>query len=496
MAEINTIEERLGFMGLDAKARTRISSIGPTIKARLSPAMDGFYAKVRSNPATIRFFPNETAIEHAKQKQVAHWERILTGQFDQGYVQAVTTIGQVHARIGLEPRWYIGGYAVVVESLIDALVKARWPRGMLMSKAPDPSEVSAELGALVKAAMLDIDYALSVYLQAAEEARRKAEVEAIRSERESIVKSVGQALSALSDGLLNYRLNDDLPAEYAQLREDFNAAIQTLEATIQGIAGASSHVERGAVAIAQACEDLTQRTERQTSDIVKAASAIDEITMAVKSSAQGAKQVAASASAARGKAELSSDLVRDAVSAMDEIEKGAGQIAQIIGVIDEIAFQTNLLALNAGVEAARAGDAGRGFAVVAQEVRALAQRSAEAAKEIKSVIAQSTTQVTRGVELVGRTGEALIDITGQISEIDTLIQGIADAASGQAANLSDVNGVMNQMDATTQQNAQRVMQATTEAAALRRGAGELAGLVAGFETSQSGARGPARRIAA
>jgi len=482
VAELNTIEERLGFMGLDATARTRIKTIGPTIKARLSQAMDSFYAKVHANPATIRFFPNQAAIDHAKQKQVAHWERILMGEFDQGYVRAVTTIGQVHARIGLEPRWYIGGYAVVVESLIDALVKARWPRG-LMSKGPDPAEVSAELGALVKAAMLDIDYALSVYLQAAEEARRKAEVEAIRSEREAIVESVGQALSALSDGLLNYRLNDDLPAEYAQLREDFNAAIQTLEATIQGIAGASANVERGAVEIARACEDLTARTERQTSGIVKAAGAIDEITKAVKTSAQSAKQVADSASAARGKAELSSDLVRDAVSAMDEIERGAGHIAQIIGVIDEIAFQTNLLALNAGVEAARAGEAGRGFAVVASEVRALAQRSAEAAKEIKSVIAQSTTQVTRGVELVGRTGEALIDITGQISEIDTLIQGIADAASGQAANLSDVNGVMNQMDATTQQNAERVMQATTEAASLRRGAGELAALVAGFETN-------------
>ncbi|WP_297511780.1 globin-coupled sensor protein [uncultured Caulobacter sp.] len=494
MADVKTIEERLGFMGLNAQARARIKAIGPTIRARLSQAMDGFYAKVRNNPETIRFFPNQAAIEHAKQKQVAHWERILTGDFDQGYVNAVTAIGEVHARIGLEPRWYIGGYAVVVESLIDALVEARWSRGF-MSKGASPAEVSAELGALVKAAMLDIDYALSVYLHAAEEARRKAEIEAIRTEREAIVKSVGHALAALSEGLLNYRLNDDLPAEYAQLREDFNAAIQTLESTIKGIAGASTNVERGSVAIAQACEDLTHRTERQAADIVKAATAIDEITKAVKTSAQGAKQVAASASAARGKAELSSDLVRDAVSAMDEIEKGAGQIAQIIGVIDEIAFQTNLLALNAGVEAARAGDAGRGFAVVASEVRALAQRSAEAAKEIKSVIAQSTMQVTRGVELVGRTGEALIDITGQISEIDTLIQGIADAASGQAANLGDVNGAMTQMDATTQQNAQRVSQATSEAASLRRGAGELAALVAGFDTG-GGAGETARRAAA
>jgi methyl-accepting chemotaxis protein len=166
---------------------------------------------------------------------------------------------------------------------------------------------------------------------------------------------------------------------------------------------------------------------------------------------------------------------------MGEIEKSSGQITSIIGVIDEIAFQTNLLALNAGVEAARAGEAGRGFAVVAQEVRALAQRSADAAKEIKTLIANSGAQVERGVKLVGETGRALGEIVEKVGQIDGLISEIAQSSKEQATGLSEVNVAVNQMDQVTQQNAAMVEEATAASASLRSEAGELRQIVGRFK---------------
>ncbi|MBI1197565.1 MAG: chemotaxis protein, partial [Phenylobacterium sp.] len=209
--------------------------------------------------------------------------------------------------------------------------------------------------------------------------------------------------------------------------------------------------------------------------------ALDEITATVKRSAEGAKEASNVASGARDQAERSGEVVREAVAAMGDIQASSGKISNIIGVIDEIAFQTNLLALNAGVEAARAGEAGKGFAVVAQEVRALAQRSAEAAKEIKTLISSSGTQVDRGVKLVTDTGKALEAIVERVASIDGLVSEIARAASEQATGLAEVNTAVNQMDQVTQQNAAMVEEATAASAQLKREAVELADLVAKFD---------------
>ena len=198
------------------------------------------------------------------------------------------------------------------------------------------------------------------------------------------------------------------------------------------------------------------------------------------------------ASGARAEAERSGGVVREAVDAIHDIQTSAGQISSIIGVIDEIAFQTNLLALNAGVEAARAGEAGRGFAVVAAEVRALAQRSAGAAKEIKALISASTQQVDRGVGLVGETGKALNAIVERVASIDGLVSQIAQSAREQSAGLGEVNVAVNQMDNVTQQNAAMVCQATAAAAQLKREALELDELMGQFEFGELRAAPAAR----
>ena len=237
---------------------------------------------------------------------------------------------------------------------------------------------------------------------------------------------------------------------------------------------------------------MSRRTEHNAATLEETAAALDEITATVKRTAEGAKQADQVVRNARADAEQSGVIVSNAVEAMSKIERSAKEISQIIGVIDEIAFQTNLLALNAGVEAARAGDAGRGFAVVASEVRALAQRSADAAKEIKTLIGASTQQVGQGVSLVGQTGEALQRIVGGVGEITTLVTEIAASSQEQSAGLSQVNIAVNQMDQVTQQNAAMVEESTAAAHSLRREANQLAQLVARFRVSGGAAAPPAR----
>jgi methyl-accepting chemotaxis protein len=300
----------------------------------------------------------------------------------------------------------------------------------------------------------------------------------------AVVADVGAGLSRLALGDLSFRLNNAFPGQYRQLQADFNAAMGELQAAM-GVIDRNTHAIRGGVGeIAHASDDLARRTERQAATLEETAAALDEITATVRTSAETARTVRGLVGAAKTDAEGSSKVVHNAVEAMGAIERSSGQIGQIVGVIDEIAFQTNLLALNAGVEAARAGDAGKGFAVVAAEVRGLAQRSADAAKEIKALIANSNHEVSAGVDLVRRTGDALGRILEQVVEINGLVSGISTAAEQQATALQEVNTAVNHLDQVIQQNAAMVEQSTAATHALSRETDELAGLVSRFGTGE------------
>ncbi|UPT63455.1 MAG: methyl-accepting chemotaxis protein [Hyphomonadaceae bacterium JAD_PAG50586_4] len=320
---------------------------------------------------------------------------------------------------------------------------------------------------------------------AAAAAQKEAEVRAQREAEDLVVGSFGQGLAKLADGDLTYRLNRQLPQAYLKLQDDFNDALAKLEDAMQTIASNADGIRSGTGEISTASDGLSRRTEQQAATLEETAAALDEITATVSKTAEGARQANATVRHAREHADKSGEIVRDAVNAMEAIEGSSRQISQIIGVIDEIAFQTNLLALNAGVEAARAGEAGRGFAVVASEVRALAQRSAEAAKEIKALISTSSQQVGAGVKLVGQAGQALSEIAAGVAEINALMADITASAQEQATALTQVNSAVNQMDQTTQQNAAMVEESTAASHALAHEAEQLAQLVARFEVSRA-----------
>jgi methyl-accepting chemotaxis protein len=239
-------------------------------------------------------------------------------------------------------------------------------------------------------------------------------------------------------------------------------------------------IRTGAQQITSAADDLSQRTEQQAASLEEAAAALDEITATVRHSAQGATHAREVVGTAKSDVERSREVVREAVDAMSGIEGFSHQISQIVGVIDEIAFQTNLLALNAGVEAARAGESGKGFAVVASEVRALAQRSAEAAKEIKVLISSSGEQVNLGVKLVGQTGAALETIVSKVNEISELVSDMATAAQEQMSSITEVNSAVTQMDQVTQRNAAMVEESTAASHGLAAETHKLSELVSLF----------------
>lgn len=475
------LAKRLDFIGLDESARRVLRGLGPTIRANVGAALDVFYKKVRGTPETARFFRSEDHVNGAKVRQEAHWGIVGAANYDETYVEGVQSVGRAHARIGLEPRWYIGGYAVLLEQLVHAVITQRWP-GRFGRRGSET--LAAEVGVIVKAALLDMDYSISIYLDILSEQRDQAEATRLNAEREQeqALATLTEALARLAKGDLEHHLPDDMPANFRQVAADYNQSVMTLAATLSIARSASEEILKSTSSIAEAAGNLAHRTEQQAAGLEESTAALHELSGSVSTAAEGAQQAAGVVRLTLNEAQASGAVVASAVDAMGAIEKSSDGISKIIGVIDEIAFQTNLLALNAGVEAARAGEAGRGFAVVAQEVRELAQRCANAAREIKGLISQSSNQVQSGVGLVNSAGEALRNIIARIDEINTIVGKIALAASDQSGGLKEVSTAVGSMDSITQQNAAMVEETSAQTQTLRDEVERLVTSLRGFKT--------------
>ncbi|UWR12994.1 methyl-accepting chemotaxis protein [Sulfitobacter mediterraneus] len=360
----------------------------------------------------------------------------------------------------------IGKLGKAIDMFRDTVVKARdMQRTAAARAAQDEAEEKARRIAKTEAAQRRADAeAAEAERRRAEEAERAAERDAMRAQADAdrqaildqqarVVDTLANALKRLSGGDLNVSIDAVFEGPYEGLRSDFNSTVETLQTAISAVALLTSTIRGETAAISSGANDLSQRTEKQAATLEETTAALTELNASVHSASGRAQDADERAQSARIKADESGEVAQSAILAMDQIKSSSDQISKITKVIDEIAFQTNLLALNAGVEAARAGDAGRGFAVVATEVRALAQRSADAAREISELILASETQVNTGVELVESTGTSLSDIVASISEITELVASIAASTKEQALGLNEVNDAMTQLDQVTQQNA-------------------------------------------
>jgi len=308
------------------------------------------------------------------------------------------------------------------------------------------------------------------------------------------VNEIGRGLGMVAQGDLDCQIEEPFIPNLDKLRRDFNHSVERLRSALTEVGGNARSIDAAAAEVRSAADDLSRRTEQQAASLEETAAALEELTATVTHSARRAQEAGALVSQTRARAETSETIVQQAVASMEEIERSSREVASIIGVIDEIAFQTNLLALNAGVEAARAGDAGKGFAVVAQEVRALAQRATEAARDIKKLIAKSGREVTNGVDLVGNTGTALQAIIGDVKEISGHILAIADASREQSTGLTEVNAAVGVIDQGTQQNAAMVEQTLAASQDLATEAAGLRDLLGRFQLG-AGAPAPARAVA-
>lgn len=484
MQDKTDLADRIDFIGLNPAQRQTLAQLRPLVAKVIGPTLDEFYRKASKHPHTASFFRSADHIAHAKNRQVMHWDQIAKADYGQDYVDAVSAVGKTHARLGLEPRWYIGGYSLIIEGIVRALI-ANELKGPFVGKKS--SLLADQISALVKAAMLDMDYAISVYLDVL--ARERAELETARQQSTDEQNLALNALDMAVDGLANrdltVKINQVLAPAFEKLKNNFNRSAHELDDALCEVAAAVAQVQSEVHSISVSADDMAKRTEQQASALEQTSAALEQINSNSTAAAQRTREVQAIVEESARETIESGDVVKQAVDAMGAIETSSSKMTQIIGAIDEIAFQTNLLALNAGVEAARAGEQGKGFAVVAQEVRELAQRSSAAAKQIKELIDQSSADVNRGVQLVNRTGDALSKLGERVSTINDHISWIAKSAREQASGIDEINAAMRSMDQITQKNAAHMEETNASTQTLAQVSAKLADLLSQFRTSSS-----------
>ncbi|WP_294049447.1 methyl-accepting chemotaxis protein [Sphingomonas sp.] len=462
------ISSRLAFMEMDAAQRATLSGNGALIRSAIGKALDRFYARVRATPETARFFASPEHMRSAQTAQEGHWNHLATGQFDAQYHQSVRRIGATHARIGLEPRWYVGGYALVLEQLLhEAMARTPWWRRLLGTLRPRALAVLP--AALVKAALLDMELSLSIYFE--EE----------QASREAAMGTLDEALAALAGGDLTRQLAD-MPGAYASLEHSYNHTLARMREMIQAVAIGTRRINGTTDEIAQAADDLARRTQANAASLEQTNAAVAQMGDRSRSTAQAAKSTVMRADQAIATVDGGRGVATQAVEAMNRVSESAKGIDAVIEGLDKIAFQTRVLAMNAAVEAGRAGEAGRGFAVVADLVSALAMRAEEEAGRAREQLTTTQAEVVTAVDAVMQVDGALANIASDVGEVHALLGSMARDNGAQAIAIGEVSTAIGAMDQGTQQNAAMVEQTSAATRTLAQEARTLAERTGAFRT--------------
>ncbi|MDT8757608.1 globin-coupled sensor protein [Sphingomonas psychrotolerans] len=464
-------------MEMDSAQREQLRAARPAIAAVIGKALDRFYARAQRTPQTASFFENSQHMARAKAAQEKHWDHIARGEFDDVYYQSTRRIGATHARIGLDPRWYVGSYAIVVEELVRGVAE-RAPFWKRLAAAFRPAAAHETTVALVKAALLDMELSLSVYFEEAQASRNVA------------VAQLEEALTALADGDLTRQLSG-MPGSFIALERSYNATLSKIRSMIAAVAEGTGRINAGVSEIAQASEDLARRTESNAASLEQTSAAITQMDGRLKTGASAARSTVTRADQAIATVSDGRAITDEAVQAMTRVSESAKGIDSVIEGLDKIAFQTRVLAMNAAVEAGRAGEAGRGFAVVADLVSALAMRAEEEAGRARDQLTATQTDIVAAVEMVQRVDGALANISDDVSQVHMLLGNMATDNSAQSAAIGEISSAIGTMDQSTQQNAAMVEQTSAAARNLTHEVGTLAELTGAFRIDGGGDRRPA-----
>ena len=432
--QAGSLGERLAFAGLDAELRDLLRRSRPELERHLKTGLRDLFHRFQSFPEAARNFESEQQIERLHDLQASHWGVLTDARFDTVYAERVKVLSDAESRMGLDPRWHVAGHAVILDHLVAGAIVDMAPKSLLGGRKRE-RELLDLVSALVRLVMVDVEIAVSLRFNEQRQKHQRALAEQREADQAQAIQTFSDVIAALADRDLTATLPADVPDAYGELAALLTQAIGGMRSSVETTGAHGDRAGAMTTTLADGARSFAAASTEQSGRLREAAQALSDVTGRVKGSAAETAAAEKAAAETRRSAEASGDVVGRAISAMADIENSAEKIGQIIGVIDEIAFQTNLLALNAGIEAARAGETGRGFAVVAQEVRALAQRSAEAAREIKTLVNGTKNQVDAGVDMVHRTQDAIGGIVRQVAQINDTIAGIARDTHEQAGSL-------------------------------------------------------------
>ncbi|MET3853471.1 globin-coupled sensor protein [Rhizobium sp. OAE497] len=491
-AQAGSLRDRLRFAGLDAAQCELVRRHRPLLETELKSGLRDLFQRFQAFPDAASNFQNDRQLDRLHDLQSSHWDVLTDARFDSLYAERVKVLSDTQSKMGLDPRWHVAGHGVMLEHIISGLASDLAGKPLLPGAKRRAKEISEMMTAIIRLVMVDVEIAVSLRFNALRASQGRALSEQREKDKADIARIFGDVIDGLASRDLTVRAPVEADGAHAELAAALNAALDAVQTEFVGISDRTQKAELSTRSLSEASKNFAGHAAGHAGELQSSAAALQAIAESVRQGATGSRAAEQAAASTRVAAEESGAVVGRAITAMADIEQSAEKIGQIIGAIDEIAFQTNLLALNAGIEAARAGESGRGFAVVAQEVRALAQRSADAAREIKTLVTTTKAQVDAGVQMVGRTQDSIGSIVRQVTGINEAIAAIAVNTGEHAASLDAVTGEVKSLSAGVAANANAARHSADGADHLHTVILELGQTIREFRIARENAQ-PARR---